>query len=69
MTVSKTRIVAEEMKCLGLGCILEVEPTRRFGELERCLPVSDLNNQEEGLVMLFMEVRNIEGTGLGEGGR
>lgn len=31
-------------KCLGLGYILEVEPRGLPGGLERCLPVSDLNN-------------------------
>lgn len=58
-----------EEKCLGLGCILEVESTRHIGELERCFPVSDLNNWGGGLLMLFMKVRDIEGTGLGEGRR
>lgn len=34
----------EGKTCLGLGCILEVEPTGLTGGLERYLPASDLNS-------------------------
>lgn len=49
---------------------MEVEPTGRISELQKGLPVSDLNDWGGGVgSAVHMEMRDTEGTGLWDGGR